>query len=328
MKGRLAFIALCLLIGAILNVIVAWRFALISLPIDRDQSLDPEITAELWDRYVPEPRTDRTIKSMLQAGLGVTDIILEAPYKDSSRDRFRACWVVRAGYPLVALEGESHRNANPTFGTPGQVAVSAYFKYTRGLWELPAGSTVLSPPIYRRAVPLRPVWPGFILNTILYAGLVWLLLVGQHRIRRRARLDRGRCPGCKYDLRGAITNEAITCPECGCVIASRDLTRPRQIPRLWMVWSLVPALALAIVWFIGLSNWEDLSFQLIYAERTIRPVPIAMLIILGSWLFMYSLRAYADRPARTRKLISGCVTAILVPIFAFSLYALIVRFLP
>src|SRR5262245_32202201 len=80
------------------------------------------------------------------------------------------------------------------------------------------GAAVLQPqslaPI--RVVPYRPVWVGLVVNTVFY-GLVWwaiisagVWLVGGGRAQ--ARLRRGHCPACGYDLLG---NVAEGCPECG-----------------------------------------------------------------------------------------------------------------
>jgi hypothetical protein len=64
-----------------------------------------------------------------------------------------------------------------------------------------------------RALPLYPVWHGLVLNTLLFAGLLWLTLTGLPSARRALRIRRGRCPKCAYDLRGLAPGSP--CPECG-----------------------------------------------------------------------------------------------------------------
>ena len=56
-----------------------------------------------------------------------------------------------------------------------------------------------------RALPLRPIWPGFIINTLFYA-IIWLLLIFGWRMHlRQVRKWQGYCPMCKYDLQGQAT---------------------------------------------------------------------------------------------------------------------------
>jgi hypothetical protein len=62
------------------------------------------------------------------------------------------------------------------------------------------------------SLPLRPLWPGFALDTAFYGTLVFLLSSAPAFLRRRSRLRRGACPACGYDLRGFGES---TCPECG-----------------------------------------------------------------------------------------------------------------
>ncbi len=65
---------------------------------------------------------------------------------------------------------------------------------------------------YQSELPLRPIWPGFAINTIFYAAILWLLTLGPFNARRFIRRKRGLCINCGYDLRGA---EHEVCPECG-----------------------------------------------------------------------------------------------------------------
>ncbi len=65
-----------------------------------------------------------------------------------------------------------------------------------------------------RTLPLRPIWPGFTVNTIFYAAILWLLTLGPFTARRIIRRKRGRCIKCGYDLRGT-SGGGGGCPECG-----------------------------------------------------------------------------------------------------------------
>ena len=65
-------------------------------------------------------------------------------------------------------------------------------------------------------LPLRPEWPWFLVNTLFYAIILWLLIPGPFVVRRFIRVKRGRCPKCGYDLRGQPPEVgAAGCPECG-----------------------------------------------------------------------------------------------------------------
>ena len=65
--------------------------------------------------------------------------------------------------------------------------------------------------MWARALPLRPIWPGFAINTISYVAILWLLFAFPGALRRFIRRKRGYCTRCGYDLR---INPG-RCPECG-----------------------------------------------------------------------------------------------------------------
>ena len=59
-------------------------------------------------------------------------------------------------------------------------------------------------------LPVRPIWPGFAINTIFYATLLWLVIPGPFALRRFLRVRRGLCPKCAYPM-----GESAVCSECG-----------------------------------------------------------------------------------------------------------------
>ena len=61
-------------------------------------------------------------------------------------------------------------------------------------------------------VPLAIIWPGFAVNTLFYALILWLYMAVPSVLRRLIRIKRGRCPKCGYDVRHALSGG---CPECG-----------------------------------------------------------------------------------------------------------------
>jgi hypothetical protein len=64
--------------------------------------------------------------------------------------------------------------------------------------------------LFPRVLPLRPIWPGFAINTLFYAAILWLLFFAPGMVRRRLRIRRDLCLKCAYP-RG--TSEC--CTECG-----------------------------------------------------------------------------------------------------------------
>jgi hypothetical protein len=61
-----------------------------------------------------------------------------------------------------------------------------------------------------RILPWRPIWPGFLANSAIYAAAWFLVLGGRHSLRAHIRHRRGLCPRCAHDLRASPTR----CPEC------------------------------------------------------------------------------------------------------------------
>jgi hypothetical protein len=85
----------------------------------------------------------------------------------------------------------------------------------------PAPSLTMIPPESQYRTPivlgmlelaLYPIWPGFAINTVFYAAVLWLLFGASFALRKRRLIRRGLCPKCAYDMRGT---PATVCPECG-----------------------------------------------------------------------------------------------------------------
>ncbi len=85
-----------------------------------------------------------------------------------------------------------------------------------GLSTMQRGLPYQNPKLFRqRRLALLPIWPGFAVNTTLYA-LPWLAAWwGINRTRKWLRHRRGGCPNCAYDRSGLSTD--TPCPECGLV---------------------------------------------------------------------------------------------------------------
>jgi hypothetical protein len=55
-----------------------------------------------------------------------------------------------------------------------------------------------------------PVCPGFAINTIFYAAILWVLFFAPGKVRRSMRRRRGLCPACGYPV-----GMSEVCTECG-----------------------------------------------------------------------------------------------------------------
>ncbi len=141
----------------------------------------------------------------------IEDLLPRWANDDSSRPFFVRVYEGR-GWPLLALSC-AHETSTAAM-------IALYQSKAKGIPLTPEGAilTGLIPArsvrgfAVPRALPLRPIWPGFAINSVFYAAILWLLTLGPFTARRFIRRRRGLCIKCGYDLRGA---EHEVCPECG-----------------------------------------------------------------------------------------------------------------
>ncbi|TVQ55981.1 MAG: hypothetical protein EA377_02745 [Phycisphaerales bacterium] len=76
--------------------------------------------------------------------------------------------------------------------------------------------TVLSADAEEFILPLRPIWTGFVTNSIFYGIVLLALIIVPRSLRRLIRVQRGQCPSCAYPI--GVSNR---CTECGTPIAPR-----------------------------------------------------------------------------------------------------------
>jgi hypothetical protein len=88
-------------------------------------------------------------------------------------------------------------------------------------WE---GAIAWAPPTYPdlglklSALPLKPIWAGFLADAVFYALLFAAIAAALGPARRWFRRRRGKCERCGYDRRGLVST--TPCPECGAVMAT------------------------------------------------------------------------------------------------------------
>ncbi|MCL4743159.1 MAG: hypothetical protein KJZ54_13255 [Phycisphaerales bacterium] len=219
---RVRLIAAFMAIGAVVNVLVAWACALWS-PLDyRRMSFDFGVDASLlagipsdWLRppsdlaapvLVSGERRTATAPGIAIDLAGVTYLTFNG--FPGGPSRFVS--VFQSGIPFRSLEAvqiydvSQSRNAPMTPGwswsmTPPDSLPAVSGPYEHLLLLLP-----------HRPLPLRPVLPGFTLNTVIYAVIAAALCVAPSRVRAFVRHRRGLCLCCGYDAR-----DLDVCPECG-----------------------------------------------------------------------------------------------------------------
>ncbi len=188
-------VAIFLLLGAVVNVAVAWACVLWGSMDGRNLS-----EAEVQERLPPhvEVRPDYFFFHGFEiAGLGGHILSLAGTEIDSRGLESEVPLYIdlHAGWPCFGLRGTA------TMIKSGLSAPSLAF-VPEGLMDL----------VKFPMLPLRPIWSGFAINTLFYATILWLVIPGPFALRRHLRRKRGLCVVCGYDLRHA---EHDACPECG-----------------------------------------------------------------------------------------------------------------
>ncbi len=220
MKRRLFKLVVFLLLGAIVNVAVAWGCA---------------TTLDLfYTEAVSAYRTSAEGKWQVEALRRVGATVIESargtyPYGESESDpppeRLIPSW---APADLYSAELANHVRLIDARGFPMLslwCEKRARIKIAPKFDVLGAIHTPLPPFEMRipRALPLRSIWPGFAINTLFYATLLWLFILGPLALRGVIRRKRGLCLQCAYDLRGDFSSG---CPECGWRRKEEDAGQP------------------------------------------------------------------------------------------------------
>lgn len=185
---RLGFaILIFLLIGAILNIAVAWACTLWSPFSSRSLLTDfSDIRASI--RGVPE---NLFVVTSRESGFGV----IRFTFTWHIPGEPNAIWYIQAGWPFVALSGQ--------ISVDGEIVGA--LNTPRWLF-----AKVDSPA--RRLLPINPHAIGIAINSAFWALLLAAITLGPSWLRRLHRLRSDRCVNCGYDLCGAAHDR---CPECG-----------------------------------------------------------------------------------------------------------------
>ena len=207
MKRRLFQFGVFLLLGAVLNVAVAWGCAL-WVPTGERQEIWIDYEFDPIFQIMVIPQDYDYLRIQRASGFGIVKTEVLAAFFGGG---IPVLWALpthyAAGWPLCCLHGARL----PRDQFVSAMAAPEWLHPRRDFFDA-------------RALPLRPIWPGFAINTIFYATILWLLIPGPFVLRRYIRRKRGLCVACGYDLRHA---EHDACPECGAAIPSPLRERAR-----------------------------------------------------------------------------------------------------
>lgn len=124
---------------------------------------------------------------------------------------------VRSGWPVAAMRSRRVTNWDDekfTYATQCdglEIPASSLGERMRFTLE---GNSLNSP---YRPVPLVPVWPGFAVCSVFWAGVIGAVWNVPGMVRGAVRRRRGLCAKCAYELRGLSA-----CPECGTVTREKS----------------------------------------------------------------------------------------------------------
>jgi hypothetical protein len=129
-------------------------------------------------------------------------VVYESRRRHSVEDKHYQRYAEQSGWPLRSLECIRWESSMP--GATG--VLQSGFK-----WCLE--NTGINRVFGVQRLPLRPMPAGFILNSAMFAAVMWLAWCGPRAVIRSRRRRQGRCSACGYSRAGFPVNE--TCPECG-----------------------------------------------------------------------------------------------------------------
>jgi len=241
MKRRLFKLALFLILGAIVNVVVAWALAIRpdSRPPHSDSTLvgfdsykwnEPyrpnQFRTRVWYRigairFTQEVRTIRTSRRAVQP-------IEETEYRKLVPDwsefasgepmaRYPKAFDARKTNPILYVEFASGwpsyalRYYGPVLLFQTGSSGGPDYSDVNGCLQIEIPKSMIRKR-YLNKLPFYPLWSGFLTNTIVYTAIAWTLWSSPFVIRHVIRRKRGRCIKCGYDLRNV---EHEKCPECG-----------------------------------------------------------------------------------------------------------------
>jgi hypothetical protein len=217
MKHHLPVIAICLLLGVAVNVAVAWtcvyRVGFGSFEARQYELVTGQYwTVMTWSAF----GSGRIVSVRPVTGSGAVKPVGDRrpeipPWSGIPNDAVLATATPNfleaaeaRGWPFLSLSATfAAATLSPSFAWDSRYGVE------------------IRPPAHAanvydasgRTLPLRPIWGGFVANTLLYAATIWLVSRVPAAWRRRIRRARGLCANCGYP-----PGNSAVCTECGSAV--------------------------------------------------------------------------------------------------------------
>ena len=195
-RRRLLTVAIFLLLGAVVNVAVAWGCAMWSSGAGRSCGPPTEGDLAWWRQHGPPGFSEEPSGVMDVSGFGVSQSLMWIPAHAKFVSR------TRTGWPIRSMEGARWYDRSNRRGFDQRIAFLPQWL-----------------PKDRIFVPLRPLLSGTAANTAVYSVLLWLVFLAFIRMKRRWRTQRGRCIACGYPL-----GTSPVCTECGHQLSAHSAT--------------------------------------------------------------------------------------------------------
>ncbi len=275
MKRRILKLAAFLLLGAIVNVAVAWGCAMILAEQTDNWNMRGSF-ARLEDDYVwLVYRQDRPGYFSIESYVWL--IVMEEderwdelgtlienwsriPDRNDPSGEPRNWEESASGWPVASMWSRlTELDPLHWVDLPNNPRVLPRDKLERGWlvdWSFLPNQIIL---------PIGLIWSGIVINTLFYAVLLWLVTLGQFTLRRYIRREHGRCIKCGYDVRH-MDHDA--CPECGTAVLkeaiagqSRGARARSAAMRAWYpgkraVWWGILGFLIAFIAYGEIAYWD------------------------------------------------------------------------